>query len=342
MNKQKKKMPKWLIIPLCIISSFILTWSTMAVLAITVEYFTPDEMEYRVNSDGETCTVVRAKDPETVFLRVPKEIDGYTVTVIEKNAFKQNKCFIAIIPKTIEKIGSGAFSECDLLVWVSGIKKCTSLTKIEESTFEKCTFLSFIKLPESVEVIDKYAFIECQLLKNIKLPSNLNTIGQGAFVTCIRIKRIDIPASVENIEGRVFEGDFALKNINVDTANPNWCSNNGVLYSKDMSILHTYPAGKEEKCFAIPEGVTTISGYAFAYSTNLETLEIPSSVVAIGEGVFAYVDSHGAQFHTINYDGTVEMWQSIVKSEYWAAQSPNFTIYCTDGQISKYGKVTYK
>ena len=320
-----------------VIGIVILAFILLIAVYVVIEYNTVDEMLYTVNADGKTCTVTGAKDAETLFLNIPKETDGYTVTAIAPEAFSEYEIMIAIIPDTISKIGGGAFYSCKELRWVIGIEKCSSLTEIDEFTFAFCDSLLTIELPQSIEVIDECAFLECVMLTNISIPSNVNTIGLGAFGTCIRLKQINIPASVSVIGELAFAGTPSLKNLNVDESNPYWCYVDGVLYNKDMKTLHSYLNGKNDKSFTIPDGVTTIFNCAFAYHKNLEAIEIPNSVKKIGEDIF---DS-ASKIHTIRYDGTIEMWKKITKSFDWNEGAPNFTIYCTDGQITKDGTVTY-
>jgi len=45
----------------------------------------------------------------------------------------------------------------------------------------------------------------------------------------------------------------ALKSIGVDSENPSYSSDNGVLFNKDKTYLHRYSAGKTAKNYAIPK-----------------------------------------------------------------------------------------
>ena len=76
-----------------------------------------------------------------------------------------------------------------------------------------------------------------------------------------------------------------LKEINVDPGNPSCASDNGILYSKDMTILYTCPAA-HEGAVVIPDTVTTIGPHAFDGCTLLKEIVIPASVVEIGERAF--------------------------------------------------------
>jgi hypothetical protein len=45
---------------------------------------------------------------------------------------------------------------------------------------------------------------------------------------------------------------------------------------------------------------------------------------------------------TINYNGTVAEWQELTKYISWDDYTGEYTVYCTDGSITKAGKVIYK
>ena len=65
------------------------------------------------------------------------------------------------------------------------------------------------------------------------------------------------------------------------------CSVDGVLFSKDKTQLYCYPAGKKQKRYDVPEGVTWTGGDAFAYNPYLETVTVPNSVTQMCFGAFS-------------------------------------------------------
>ena len=81
-----------------------------------------------------------------------------------------------------------------------------------------------------------------------------------------------------------FDSCIGLKEIIVDEKNPIYCSKDGVLYSKDMSILIAVPGGKES--IEISESVTLIGNYAFFGCTSLTSIEIPDNVTKIWDFAF--------------------------------------------------------
>ena len=52
----------------------------------------------------------------------------------------------------------------------------------------------------------------------------------------------------------------------------------GVLYSKDSTMLYCYPAGIKSETFSVPQGVTWVGIYAFASNEYIVSVELPASV----------------------------------------------------------------
>ncbi|MBQ9312089.1 MAG: leucine-rich repeat protein [Bacteroidales bacterium] len=99
---------------------------------------------------------------------------------------------------------------------------------------------------------------------------------------------IDIPASVTNISIDAFLGIKSLKYINIDENNKAYCSENGVLYNKDKSILLCHPTSSSA-VFNVPSTVVSIESNAFgvARDANLKSIRIPAGVISIGDNAFS-------------------------------------------------------
>ena len=63
--------------------------------------------------------------------------------------------------------------------------------------------------------------------------------------------------------GLLFSNLPKLQGITVDPANTSFSSINGVLFSKDGTILFTYPPGKTAETYTIPQSVTRINSLSF-------------------------------------------------------------------------------
>jgi len=103
------------------------------------------------------------------------------------------------------------------------------------------TSLISIEIPSSLKTIDRLVFAGCTSLTSVEIPNGVTKIGEGAFSGCISLSSIDIPSSVTSIEEGAFSGCTGIKKFVVDKDNPNYCSLDGALYTKDMKILIRVP-----------------------------------------------------------------------------------------------------
>jgi len=87
-----------------------------------------------------------------------------------------------------------------------------------------------------------------------------------------------ISDSVVSIDGSSLEGCDALASIEVGGGNPTYHSIDGVLFSKDGTVLLRYPASKPGVSYSIPGCVVNIVGGAFLGCRSLKS-------ITIGEGV---------------------------------------------------------
>ena len=147
--------------------------------------------------------------------------------------------------------------------------------------------ITSIEVEEGITSIGSYAFSGLTNVSKITLPQTVTAYGNYAFGGCIKLSSFDISANVTKIGVGCFFGDIKLGSITVDANNPNYCSKDGVLYSKDMTEIICHPAGKMVAFgFTIPATVTKIAHYAFAACVTLPNIVIPDGVVSIGTRAF--------------------------------------------------------
>jgi hypothetical protein len=155
-------------------------------------------------------------------------------------------------------------------------------------------------------VIGEGAFVFCSSLTGVTMPNSVTDIGTQAFSYCPSLTSVTIPNSVAEIYGSAFSGCGSLTVINVDSGNTVYSSIDGILYSKDKTILVTYPGGKTG-AFSIPNSVTGIEVMAFYGCTSLTGVTIPNSVTWIGSMAFGYCTSLAA----INVDSSNTAYSSV-------------------------------
>ena len=125
--------------------------------------------------------------------------------------------------------------------------------------------------------------------ENITIPAKINgltvtTIGKGAFVQT-GMGSLNIPASITDIKPNAFKLS-GFNKIEVDKNNSNYTSINGVLFSKDKTVLFAYPKENSATSYIIPDGVKIIKSTAFMGASNLNNIVIPDGVTTIKENAF--------------------------------------------------------
>ncbi len=186
---------------------------------------------------------------------------------------------------TLTFSGSGAikdYSKVTEIPWktycpdVKNIVIDEGITRIGNYALSWCEQVTALTLPSTVTALGKCSLGWSESLTSIVLPAGLKTIGSQAFVGCYSLETISIPASVDSIDSTAFLQCTALKSINVSADNAKYTSIDGVLYSPSEGSLLTYPAGKQDASFTVPENVSVIKESAFRENRYLTELIIGS------------------------------------------------------------------
>lgn len=124
---------------------------------------------------------------------------------------------------------------------------------------------------------------------NATIPVKINgltvtTIGKNAFAQT-GLGCLNIPASITDIKPNAFKFS-GFNKIEVDKNNLNYTSINGVLFSKDKTVLLAYPKENSATSYIIPDGVKIIESTAFMGTSNLNSIVIPNGVTTIKENAF--------------------------------------------------------
>jgi hypothetical protein len=214
----------------------------------------------------------------------------------------------------ITSIGAFAFYRC------KGIEGALTIpygvTTIGNYAFMNCSgFTGILTIPDSVTSVGDDAFSNTAF-DGLILSRTLTEVGSSAFEGAVNgdenvNEPLVIPATLTSIGKKAFASNLTLRAIEVESGNPAYCAEDGVLYTIDRKTLVQVPAGKRgelnilptveiiaesaaEDCdlltgsLIIPDGVTTIGSYAFANCAGLNgSLILPDGLKSIENYTFS-------------------------------------------------------
>lgn len=145
-----------------------------------------------------------------------------------------------------------------------------------------------VNIPETVmDPNNQYTFKVTAIANNstvpnatsVIMPNTIERIEANAFKGG-HITSITIPQSVTDVQNGAFGQMDYLTEINVDAANPNFRSNNGVLIGKKDSKdwVVAYPVARPGAEYTVPEGVYGVRPNAFQRASNLTKITLPASL----------------------------------------------------------------
>lgn len=244
----------------------------------------PDNISVIPDYAFEKCTLLEK-------INIPQSL-----VQIRNDAFAESGIKEFIAPDSFKEIWGYAFKDCKNLEKVD-LNKTTS---IGDMSFENCTKLSSIVLPNTLVELGTYVFSGCTLLNNIKMPSNpieiTNTFiyGSGYY------------NDAKNWENGILYVDNYLITTNNDLLNQQ------SINVKEGTIVIAINAftnnGKNLKSIVLPEGLKIIGSSAFSSLYSLSQINIPSSVISIGNNAFASTDLYENQSNWENGGFYIDNW----------------------------------
>lgn len=231
-------------------------------VAGTGHFFTDQGVKYEILDDeAHTVGLFGIEDGTENYLYLPAsiEIDGvsYRVTEICDYAFEKHPTFYYIsMPEGLERIGDYAFNGCPMI--------------------------KDIEFPSTLQKIGKYAFAGSRNIEKLKLPEAVSTIGEGAFSSMDGLKKVVMQdCAVTDIPASLYKDSKELNEVYLPLAVK---SIGDYAFNNTLSLTELY----------FPEGLERIGKEAFCgqsydyggYAGGLSKIEMPSTLVEIGEGAF--------------------------------------------------------
>ena len=219
------------------------------------------------------------------------------------NALYVDNCLIAVKP---EVAGAYEIAEGTRVIGDTAFRGCTSLTSVTipssvisigYAAFSGCTSLTSVNIPSSVMYIGNNLFDETAFYNDpsnwvdnvlyvdnclIETKQNISgaydiaegtrVIAESAFYGCESLTSVTIPSSVVNIGSRAFYLLYDLTDIQVESGNPAYLSENGVLYNADKTVMLCYPIEKKDRTLTIPANLKSFGDNSFG-NEYLSTIE---------------------------------------------------------------------
>ncbi len=163
----------------------------------------------------------------------------------------------------------------------SAVSIPTSVKHIGKEAFLGHTELVKVEIPGYVEDIDYNAFSGCTSLERISIPDTVTAIGNGAFSGCSNLKSVKLGKKVRKLGTGVFADCHMLSSMSISIYNEDLSYEDGVVYSKDKTIVYAMLPGYDGAVYRMPSTVKTIKNNAFWGCRNLERVYFGSNVTSI-------------------------------------------------------------
>lgn len=241
------------------------------------------------------------------------------------------------LPEGLTSIGKSAFQNC---IYMKSIGLPSSLANIGEYAFANDTLLTTLGRPFPQQPVFNYTFSDCRALESIDLSNVTDSIGHRAFQRCLSLKNVIVPEGVTHIADSAFY----------------YCGATSLVLPSSLKTIGTYAfCGMPITGVTIPENLEELTFFCFGF-THLTSCKIPSTIKKIPVSCFeacyflesidfpigleeigTYAFANCSSLHEINYEGTMEQWERIIKNNDWYKggwhPTPLSVVHCSDGDV---------
>ena len=153
--------------------------------------------------------------------------------------------------------GTGTLEKFDDYTDATKIIVNEGFTTIADSVFMNRRKLLELVLPDSIVRIENHLLLGTHI-KELRIPRNLNDI----------------------VDAQPFDQCDFFERFIVAADHPKYCEKDGVLYSKDMKTLYSYPGGKQDLVYEIPYGVEVLWYSCVGQNPYLKYIIVPSTATS--------------------------------------------------------------
>ncbi len=154
-----------------------------------------------------------------------------------------------------------------------------TVSSIANEAFYSDVTLEKLVLNGTNLVLENYA-IRGAKIKHLEINEGVKDLGDYSSIdsNVWADETITLPSTLTNIDTQsLFDEKISIKNFVVAGGNPVFSAIDGVLY-KDGTTLFSYPGGRTDTSYTVPDNTTTIEYHAFSECNNLESVDFPASV----------------------------------------------------------------
>lgn len=162
-----------------------------------------------------------------------------------------------------------------------------AIQHIDYSEYGVCA----IRFAGELTTIGNNAFSGCHNLFNLSLPNSVKEIGERAFYDCINMESLTLGSGLSHCNNMAFSGCYSLHSLHIP-AIYNWCK---ITFDSDTANPLYYACRLlvdkvRIETLNIPDGIESISSYAFYNNSSLSEVNIPASLKSIGRNAFSGCD----------------------------------------------------
>lgn len=134
--------------------------------------------------------------------------------------------------------------------------------------------------------INTNLFKDCANLRELILPNQTLEIQPRTFANCKSLQHMTIPAQTETLHPEAWYSCLMMRSVSVSPSNPNYMDQEGVIYSKDSTMLVYYPSSKADSAYIMPQSVTHMHSFVFSKTLFLRNIQFSGNLKTIPRYAF--------------------------------------------------------